>query len=133
DEEARRAARQVLSQLNPPKDIGFIVRTAGIDRTRRELQSDLNYLVRLWRVIEKRIKSQRAPCELYQESDLIIRTIRDAYGSDVSSIIIDDESVAKKVGELLAFTNTFGTNIVIHYTVRMLLFHIYDIDSKLEY
>ena len=132
DDEARRKARQMLAQLRPPKDVGFIVRTAGIGRSQRELQADLNYLTRLWRVIERRIKTQRAPCELYQESDLIIRTIRDAYGAEVTRIIVDDESVAQKVAEFLSIANPRGSDKVIHYAGREPLFYRYGIEQEIE-
>ncbi len=66
DEEARRKMRDVLDQLELPRDMGFILRTAGMDRTKRDLQRDLNYLVRLWKQIMKRKATIKAPAELYQ-------------------------------------------------------------------
>jgi len=101
DEEARAKARHLLAQLKLPQDIGFIIRTAGIDRTKKDLQRDLNYLVRLWQAVQQRIKTSRAPAEIYQESDLVIRTIRDVYNTDVSRIVCDSEAVAFKVREFL--------------------------------
>ncbi|MCA9257590.1 MAG: ribonuclease E/G, partial [Planctomycetales bacterium] len=77
DEDARRRLRDILRELNPPKGLGFIVRTAGTDRTKKELSRDLAYLVRLWKVIVRRIKKTPAPTDIYEESDMIIRTIRD--------------------------------------------------------
>ena len=56
DDEARRKLRDIMHELNPPKGLGFIVRTAGIDRTKKELSRDLAYLLRLWKVIVRRIK-----------------------------------------------------------------------------
>src|SRR5262245_16486397 len=61
DDEVRRKLRDVMLELNPPKGLGFIVRTAGIDRTKRELSRDLAYLLRLWKVIVRRIKKHPAP------------------------------------------------------------------------
>ncbi|MEM8735359.1 MAG: ribonuclease E/G, partial [Planctomycetota bacterium] len=77
DDKQRRTLRQTLLGLNPPEGLGFIVRTAGQDRTRRELSRDMAYLLRLWKVIVKRVKKTSAPKEIYEESDMIIRTIRD--------------------------------------------------------
>ena len=68
-----------MLELNPPKGLGFIVRTAGIDRTKKELSRDLAYLLRLWKVIVRRIKKTPAPVDIYEESDMIIRTIRDIF------------------------------------------------------
>jgi len=58
--------RRLLDELNLPKNMGFILRTAGLDKTKRELQRDQMYLQRLWKRVAQRIKSERAPCELYQ-------------------------------------------------------------------
>ena len=60
DDEERRELRDMLLELNPPKGLGFIVRTAGQERTKKELSRDLAYLLRLWKVIVRRI--QKAPC-----------------------------------------------------------------------
>ena len=77
DEEQRREMRKVLDSLTLPEGCGFILRTAGLGRTKTELKRDVAYLMRLWKVMEQRIKSMPAPCELYTESDVLIRTIRD--------------------------------------------------------
>ncbi|MCA9071588.1 MAG: ribonuclease E/G, partial [Planctomycetaceae bacterium] len=79
DEDVRRQLRTALNDLDPPEGLGFIIRTAGIDRTKKDLQRDLNYLLRLWRVIVRRIKKSPAPLDVYEDSDMIIRTIRDIY------------------------------------------------------
>jgi ribonuclease E len=83
DDGVRRKLRQMLLQLNPPEGLGFIVRTAGADRTQLELSRDLAYLMRLWEVIVRRIKKMPAPIEIYEESDIVIRTIRDIFNTDV--------------------------------------------------
>ncbi|MEC8159778.1 MAG: ribonuclease E/G, partial [Planctomycetota bacterium] len=77
DEEERRRLRDILHEMKPPKGLGFIVRTAGQGRSRRELSRDLAYLLRLWKVIVRRVQKEQAPCDIYEESDMIIRTIRD--------------------------------------------------------
>ncbi len=89
DEDARRRLRDILRELNPPKGLGFIVRTAGTDRSKKELSRDLAYLLRLWKVIVRRIKKNTGPVDIYEESDMIIRTIRDIFTSDVDAIYID--------------------------------------------
>ncbi len=61
DEGQRRKLREIMNELNPPKGLGFIVRTAGLERTKRELARDLAYLLRLWKVILRRIKKSKAP------------------------------------------------------------------------
>ena len=61
DEEQRRRLREIFTELKPPKGLGFIIRTAGLERTKRELARDLAYLLRLWKVILRRIKKARTP------------------------------------------------------------------------
>ena len=102
DEEARTKLRKTLDQLDIPKDMGIIVRTAGMGHTKRDLQRDLaSYLSRLWKTVRERIGSTKAPAEIYQESDLVIRTIRDVFGSNIERIVCDNKAVAVKVKEFL--------------------------------
>src|SRR6185295_12560562 len=89
-DEDRRRLRDILRELNPPRGVGFIVRTAGTDRTKKELSRDLAYLLRLWKVIVRRIKKTTAPVDIYEESDMIIRTIRDIFTGEVDAIFIDE-------------------------------------------
>ena len=101
DDEIRRRLRDIMLELNPPKGLGFIVRTAGIDRTKRELSRDLAYLLRLWKVIVRRIKKLPAPVDIYEESDMIIRTIRDIFTADVDAIYIDEPAAYERAKEFL--------------------------------
>jgi Rne/Rng family ribonuclease len=132
DEDARRKMRAILDELELPKDMGFILRTAGLDKTKRDLQRDQMYLQRLWRIVTDRIKNERAPCELYQESDLVIRTIRDIYSSDFGKIIVDDATVAKKVRDFLAIAMPRTSALVQLYTEHEPLFHKYGIEKEIE-
>lgn len=90
DEDARRKMRQILDQLDLPEGFGFILRTAGMDRTKTELNKDLAYLKRLWADMSKKQKAGKAPLALYAESDLLLRALRDLAGSEVTDVIIDD-------------------------------------------
>ena len=96
DEDVRRRLRDIMLELNPPKGVGFIVRTAGSDRTKRELSRDLAYLLRLWKVIVRRIKKLPAPVDIYEESDMIIRTIRDIFTAEVDAIYIDEPAAYER-------------------------------------
>ncbi len=132
DEEARRRMRDVLSQLTLPKGIGFILRTAGLDRPKRELQRDLNYLQRLWKTVVERIKSERTPAELYRESDLVIRTLRDVYTTDFSRIVVDDAATAKKVREFVRIAMPRTKVPIELYSEREPLFHRLGIEAEIE-
>ena len=132
DDQLRRKLRKTLSELNPPEDLGFIIRTAGMDQTKRALQRDLAYLVRLWNVIEKRIKTRKAPCPIYQESDLIIRTIRDVFSTDISRIVVDNETAAERAREFLRIASPRSLDRVMTHTDPIPLFHAYGIESEIE-
>lgn len=101
DEATRRRLRDIMLELNPPKGVGFIVRTAGSDRTKRELSRDIAYLLRLWKVIARRIKKQPAASGIYEESDMIIRTIRDIFTTEVDAIYIDEPAAYDRAKEFL--------------------------------
>lgn len=132
DEEARHKLRDQLAELELPEDMGFIARTAALDHTKRELQSDLNYLSRLWKAVEVRIKENPAPTELYTESDLVIRTIRDVYTSDITRIVIDDYDVAERANEFLSIFSPRSRDAVVHYDGPQPIFHRYNIEKELE-
>jgi len=132
DEEARKKIRQTLDDLKLPSEMGFIVRTAGIGRPKRELQRDLNYLIRLWQNVKKRIENSKAPTEIYQESDLVIRTIRDVYNTDIKRILCDDEAVAKKVREFLEMVMPRTKHMTELYIGKEGLFHDYGLEHEIE-
>jgi ribonuclease E len=132
DDELRVKLREMMSQLELPDDIGFIARTAASERTRRELQADLKYLTRLWQAVTQRIEATKAPAELYRESDLVTRTIRDVYTSDVDRIIVDDEEVAERAREFLAVFSPRSRDTVVMYSEAEPIFHRYGIEDELE-
>lgn len=132
DEEARDKMRDVLRELEPPKDMGFIVRTAGMDRSKRDLQRDMNYLVRLWKNIEKSMQSDASPLELYRESDLVIRTIRDVFNADISRILCDSEETVKKVKNFLRIALPRTRCRLIAYDGAEPLFNKFGLEEKIE-
>ncbi len=131
DEDERKRLRQILAQSKPPKGMGFIIRTAGQGSSKREIQNDLKYLKRLWTAIEKRIQTERAPAELYQESDLVIRTIRDVFNSKISKIICDSEKVVKKIRDFLAIATPRLKRRATYYDGKVPLFHKYKIEGEI--
>src|SRR5688572_29860070 len=72
DDSERKHLRDLLNKLNPPKGMGYIIRTAGAEQTAAELVRDLNYLLKLWKAISKRVKEVESPAVIYEESDLIL-------------------------------------------------------------
>jgi len=132
DDAQRRQMRDLLAQLDLPQDMGFILRTAGLGRTKRELQRDLNYLMRLWKTVVERIKRLPGPAELYRESDLVTRTIRDVYAADFDRIVVDDAVVAKKVREFLHIAMPRTKTSVESYAEREPIFHRFGIEAELD-
>jgi ribonuclease E len=131
DEEERKRLAQVFDESEPPKGQGFIIRTAGQGSSKRDIQNDLRYLTRLWRSIQKRIDSEKAPSEIYQESDLVIRALRDVYNSKISRIICDSDSMVRKIRDFLSIAMPRLKPKVIHYDGKTPLFHKYEIEPEI--
>ncbi len=132
DLEQRRELKRTLQELNPPKNLGFIIRTAGTEVAKKELQGDLNYLVRMWKVIASRIRTHKAPVELYEESDLVIRTIRDVFSDQIDRIIVDNEQVASRVRDFLSIVDPRSAGMVEQYTGTMPLFQKFGVEREIE-
>ncbi len=115
NEEERKRLRQIFSKVQLPKDVGFIVRTAACGRSKQEICRDAQFLLKLWRRIEKTIQTQKAPSIIYEEYDLILRVIRDSFTDDVSKLIIDSKSEYYRVQR---FMKTF-----LSYLLRKVLLY----------
>ena len=115
-----------------PKDVGFIIRTAGVGKTKAEIQRDFTYLTRLWQTIEKKRDSGPGPMELYTEGDLVTRTVRDVFTTDVDRIVVDNKDVAKRVKEVIKLSNPRTKNKVELYEDPVPLFHKYGIENEIE-
>src|SRR3954468_10209116 len=131
EDEGRRLPR-ILDSLKPLKDVGFIIRTAGIGKTKTDIQRDLTYLTRLWQNIEKKMKSGPGPMELYTEGDLVTRTVRDVFSNDIDRIVIDNKDVAKRVKEVIKLSNPRTKNKVELYEEPIPLFHKYGMEREIE-
>ena len=132
DEEERKRLRKIISQFEIPKGAGIIIRTAAQGATKRELQNDVAYLNRLWNAIRKRMETTTAPATIYQESDLVIRTIRDIFTSKVSKIICDNEAITKRIRDFLGIVQPRLRKRVTTYDGKIPLFHKYDIEKEIS-
>ena len=131
DDQARRELRDIMLELNPPKGLGFIVRTAGQERTKKELSRDMAYLLRLWKVIVRRLRKTEGPGTIYEESDMIIRTIRDIFTSDIDSIYIDNAEAFERAKEFLQLVMPRHVNRLHHYIGKEPLFHKYKLEQEI--
>lgn len=132
DEQKRREMRDLLDSIDLPEGFGFILRTAGEGKTKTELKRDAAYLMRLWKVMEKRIKSVGAPCELYTESDLFIRTLRDVLRPSIKAVIVDSDSAYERASMLLRVIAPRSTLKVIRYDRPAPIFHAFDVERQIE-
>ncbi|MFP6673342.1 MAG: Rne/Rng family ribonuclease [Pirellulaceae bacterium] len=132
DDSVRRKLRGTLRELSPPEGLGFIVRTAGQDRTKKELSRDLAYLVRLWKALVRRIKNAESPGSIYEDSDMIIRTIRDIFSSDVDAIYIDEENAYQRAKEFLHVVMPRYANRLHHYQDQQPLYHKYELEKEIN-
>jgi ribonuclease E len=108
------------------------VRTAGQDRTQKELSRDLAYLVRLWKVLVRRIKKSEGPMSIYEDSDMIIRTIRDIFSSDVDAIYIDEENAYERARDFLQQVMPRYADRLHHYQDQEPLFHKYQLETEIN-
>ena len=131
-EEDRDALRKVLDALNPPKDMGIIVRTAAADRPRREIHRDLNYLLRLWAGIRKRAKKAPAKTVLYEESDLVIRIVRDVFSSEIERLLVDSKGAYDKILDFMRMTMPASKSVVTLYEDAEPLFAKHHIEEQIE-
>jgi len=132
DDDERRSMRDVLDKLDLPDNFGFILRTAGMGRTKLELKRDVAYLTRLWKVMEKRNESVGAPCELYTESDLLIRTIRDVLRPSIKAVIVDSESALERCNAFLRVIAPRSAPKIILYRRGLPIFHAFDIERQID-
>ena len=132
DEEERQRLKTILEGLHPPQNIGFIIRTAGALQTKKEIHKDFHYLLRLWKNIEKRAKDTSAPATIYQESDLVIRAIRDIFSTDIREIIVDSEPVFERTRDFIRIIMPKYEKILTLYRENKSLFHKYDIEKEIE-
>lgn len=131
DPDARRRLRDIMNDMHPPKGVGFIVRTAAIDRNETELQNDMAYLLRLWQVVVRRIKRVAAPVEIYRESDMITRTIRDIFTNDIDTIYVDEEHAFAHASEFLQIVMPRFASRIRYYGETEPLFHKYGVDDEI--
>ena len=131
DEQERSRLHQIMSEIKLPEGMGFIARTAAQGVAKKDIQNDLRYLDRLWKMIEKRIDKEKAPCELYQESDLVIRTLRDVFTNDIDKIICDSSSVVKRIRDFLSIAMPRLKGRVMYYDEQVPLFHKYQIEEEI--
>ena len=130
--ETRSELREAMAGLEIPEEMGLIIRTAGCGKSSEELQWDLNYLLQLWEAIERSSTEQKAPFLIFQESNVIIRALRDHLRNEIDEILIDKESSFKLVQNFLKQVMPHFLQKAKLYQDSVPLFSRYQIESQIE-
>jgi len=130
--EERSELKESMSKLDVPDDMGLIVRTAGIGKSSEELQLDLDYLLHLWTAIDNASVERKAPFLIYQESNIVIRAIRDYLRNDIVEIIIDEEKTYAEAYDFMQRVMPQHLHKVKLYSDKIPLFSRYQIESQIE-
>ncbi|MCB1730149.1 MAG: ribonuclease E, partial [Halieaceae bacterium] len=132
DGDDRTELREALSALEIPNGMGVIIRTAGVGRTAEELQWDLNYLLQLWEAITTANAEVKTPALLFQESNVIIRAVRDYLREDVDQVLIDSEDAYKQATDFVSLVMPQYKNRIKMYQDSIPLFNRFQIESQIE-
>jgi ribonuclease E len=130
--EDRQEIREVMSSLDIPDGMGLIVRTAGVGRSQEELQWDMDYLLNLWKAIETAAPQKKAPFLIYQESNIIIRALRDYLRADIGEILVDNPAVHRQAQDFMQQVMPHNLNKLKLYQDNIPLFTRFQIESQIE-
>ena len=128
----RKKLKTILSSLNMPKGHACIIRTAGSDRTKSEINRDYDYLKRMWEAIRELTLKSIAPSQIYEEGNLIKRSLRDLYTRDVSEILVEGETGFKSAKKFMNMLLPSHAKKVVHYEDEIPLFQRYKVESHLD-
>ncbi|QJC32361.1 Rne/Rng family ribonuclease [Enterobacteriaceae endosymbiont of Donacia dentata] len=131
--EDRKKLKKILSLLHLPHNMSLIIRTAGLGKNIKLLTSDLKFRLQHWKEIKKKAKNKLAPFLIHEESNLIVRSLRDNLCQDINEILIDDPKILKLAKKHINILGRFDLNhkIKLHKNI-IPLFHYYQIESQIE-
>lgn len=126
----RRRLKGIINSLRMPHDMGLILRTAGMKRTKVEIKRDYDYLLRMWNAIRELTLKSVAPALIYEEGNLIKRTIRDLYNRDIDEILVEGRGY-RQAKDFMKMLMPSHAAKVKNYTNRIPLFHRYQVEGQL--
>ncbi len=132
DEADRRKLKELMDQINEDEKIGYIVRTVGIHRKKRELSSDYHRLLRLLNNLQEKAKTARAPSLIYQESDFGVRSLRDYFNPDISEIRVDDIETFRKIKDYCKVVSPRSMKMIKHYNEKTPIFNKYQLEDQID-
>ena len=128
----RKKLKEIANEIDVPTGAGLIVRTAGAKRTKTEIKRDYEYLQRLWEQIRELTLKSIAPSKIYEEGDLIKRSIRDLYNRDIEEVLVEGERGFKNAKDFMKMIMPSHTKNVKHYDDGLPLFARYQVESYLS-
>jgi ribonuclease E len=134
DESERKKLKEIVADFDLPDNLGLIIRTAGVGRNKIELQKDLQMLLKIWEKIQSSLEDEAsaAPYLIYEEPDLVVRTVRDHYSSDTSQIIVDSTEAYKAIKDFARLVMPRSRNLVKLYKETKPLFSEYKVEEQIE-
>ena len=132
DGEERDELRAALDSIEIPKGMGVIIRTAGVGRSAKELEWDLNYLVQLWDAIKQAEDQESTPSLIYQENSAVLRAIRDNLRHDIGELLIEGEDAFTEASNFINLVMPQFSDRVKSYDEGTPLFSRYQIESQIE-
>ncbi len=127
----RKKIRSILNEIQIPKEMGLIVRTAGSNKTKNEINNDLNNLINIWNSIKEKAMNSIAPNIIHQESDIIKRSIRDMYDEETQNIIVEGNEGYQKAKNYMKLVMPNNVKKIKKYRDKVPLFFKEKIESKL--
>ncbi|MEH6752105.1 MAG: ribonuclease E/G, partial [Paracoccaceae bacterium] len=128
----RKKLKEIATEIDVPKGAGLIVRTAGAKRTKTEIKRDYEYLLRLWEQIRELTLKSVAPAKIYEEGDLIKRSIRDLYSREIDEVLVEGERGYRIAKDFMKMIMPSHAVNVKHYREQMPLFARYQVESYLS-
>ncbi|MFK7741933.1 MAG: Rne/Rng family ribonuclease [Planctomycetota bacterium] len=134
DGKERRRLKRIVKELDETGSggIGFIVRTAGINKSLEDLHRDRDYLKKIWEMVAQRLKVTKAPALLYQESDLVLKAMRDQFTPDIADVVVDSEDVYLRIRDFAEKLMPLMSERIKQHTVTTPLFHSFGIEKDVE-
>jgi ribonuclease E len=128
----RKKMKEIINDLELPKTMGLIVRTAGANKTKNEIKDDLTNLLGTWEEIRMNTLKSIAPSAIYEEEDLIARAIRDFYSKDIDSIVVDGDKAFEAAKKYAKKISSAHVKNVVKYKGKIPIFHHYNIEKYLN-
>ena len=128
----RKRLREAVEEMNMPEGMSLIVRTAGAQRPKPEIKRDCEYLLRLWDSIRERTLASSAPALIYEEADLIKRSIRDVYGRDIEEVVVEGEDAYSAAREFMRMLMPANAGKIRAHREAVPLFARHSVDQQLD-